>query len=93
MPAPWPGAGADKVRIIDQLRGIIRQEIVVGTWRAARAEQDDVTEVEAREALLQLDPLWDALFPVEQARIVQSAGRAGRRADARRGRPAAAEQA
>jgi hypothetical protein len=58
--------------VIDQLRGILRQpEIVVGTWRAARAEQDDITEEEAREALTQLDPLWDELFPAEQARIVQ----------------------
>ncbi len=58
--------------VIGQLRGIFRQpEIVVGTWRAARAEQADVTEDEAREALLQLDPLWDELFPAEQARIVQ----------------------
>jgi site-specific DNA recombinase len=58
--------------VIDQLRGVFRQpEIVVGTWRAARGEQDDVTEDEAREALLQLDPLWDELFPAEQARIVQ----------------------
>ena len=38
--------------VIDQLRGIFRQpEIIVGTWRAARAEQDDITEGEAREAL------------------------------------------
>ena len=58
--------------VIDQLRGVFRQpEIIVGTWRAARAEQDDITENEAREALLQLDPLWDELFPAEQARIVQ----------------------
>ena len=58
--------------VIDQLRGVFRQpEIVVGTWRAARAEQDDITEEEAREALEQLDPLWDELFPAEQARIVQ----------------------
>ena len=58
--------------VIDQLRGIFRQpEIIVGTWRGARAEQDDITEDEAREALLQLDPLWDELFPAEQARIVQ----------------------
>jgi DNA invertase Pin-like site-specific DNA recombinase len=58
--------------VIDQLRGIFRQpEIIVGTWRAARAQQDDITEDEAREALTQLDPLWDELFPAEQARIVQ----------------------
>jgi site-specific DNA recombinase len=58
--------------VIDQLRGIFRQpQVIVGTWRAARAEQDDITEDEAHEALLQLDPLWDELFPAEQARIVQ----------------------
>ena len=66
-----PAAEIEAV-VIDQLRGIFRQpEIIVGTWRAARAEQDDITEDEAREALLQLDPLWDELFPAEQARIVQ----------------------
>jgi len=58
--------------VIDQLRGVFRQpEIIVGAWRATRVEQDDITEDEAREALLQLDPLWDELFPAEQARIVQ----------------------
>jgi site-specific DNA recombinase len=58
--------------VIDQLRGVFRQpEIIVGAWRAARAEQDDVTEAEARDTLTQLDPLWDELFPAEQARIVQ----------------------
>jgi hypothetical protein len=30
----------------------------------------DVTEADARSALQQLDPLWDELFPAEQARIV-----------------------
>ena len=66
-----PAAEIDAA-VIDQLRGIFRQpEIIVGTWRAARAEQDDTTEDEAREALLQLDPLWDELFPAEQARIVE----------------------
>ena len=58
--------------VIDQLRGIFRQpENIVGTWRAARAAKDDITEDEAREALTELDPLWDELFPAEQARIVQ----------------------
>jgi hypothetical protein len=30
----------------------------------------DITEADARTALQQLDPLWDELFPAEQARIV-----------------------
>jgi site-specific DNA recombinase len=58
--------------VIDQLRGVFQQpEIIVGTWRDVRSERDDITEAEAREALTQLDPLWDELFPAEQARIVQ----------------------
>ncbi len=37
--------------VIDHLRGIFRQpEIIVGTWRAARAERDDVTEDEAHRS-------------------------------------------
>jgi hypothetical protein len=30
----------------------------------------EITEADARAALQQLDPLWDELFPAEQARIV-----------------------
>lgn len=46
-------------------------EIIVGTRRAARAEAPDLTEGEVREALAELDPLWEQLFPAEQARIVR----------------------
>ena len=31
----------------------------------------DISEIDVREALERLDPLWDELFPAEQARIVQ----------------------
>jgi hypothetical protein len=58
--------------LIDQLRTIIRSpEAIVATWRAARNEIDDLTEAEVGDALHRLDPLWDKLFPAEQARIVQ----------------------
>jgi site-specific DNA recombinase len=58
--------------VIDQPRGIFREpEDIVDTWRAAPAEQDDITEDELREGLSEFDPLWDELFPAEQARIVQ----------------------
>ena len=57
--------------VIDQLRGVLRSpEIIVGTWRAARS-MGDISEADVREALKRLDPLWDELFPAEQARIVQ----------------------
>jgi len=32
---------------------------------------DDIQEAEVREALERFDPIWDELFPAEQARIVQ----------------------
>jgi site-specific DNA recombinase len=58
--------------VIAQVRALLRQpEIVVGTWMAARAELPDLTEDDAREALERLDPLWDELFPAEQARIIR----------------------
>ena len=58
--------------VMDQVRALLRQpEIVVGTWMAARAEVPGLTEEEVRDALCNLDPLWDELFPAEQARIVR----------------------
>ena len=58
--------------VVDQLRGLLRApEIIVRTWRAARQSMGDMTEAEVRGALERLDPLWDELFPAEQARIVQ----------------------
>ena len=44
-------------------------EILAGTWKAARAQDGEITEAAAREALTRFDPLWDELFPAEQARI------------------------
>ena len=64
-------AGEIEAAVINQLRAVFRQpEIVAGTWKAARAHTDAIAEADARAALQQLDPLWDQLFPAEQARIV-----------------------
>jgi DNA invertase Pin-like site-specific DNA recombinase len=59
--------------VVGQVRALLRQpELVVGTWLATRAEAPDLTEAEARQALERLDPLWEELFPAEQARIVRA---------------------
>jgi hypothetical protein len=64
-------AGEIEAAVINQLRAVFRQpEIIAGAWKAARAQDQDVIEAKAREALTSLDPLWDELFPAEQARIV-----------------------
>src|SRR5262249_22011454 len=58
--------------VVDQLRGMLRSpEVIVATWRAARSEIDSLSEDMVRRALERLDPIWDELFPAEQARIVQ----------------------
>ncbi len=64
-------AGQIEAAVIDQLRAVFRQpEIVAGTWKATKAKDGGITEADARATLQQLDPLWDELFPAEQARIV-----------------------
>ena len=58
--------------VIDQVRGLLRApEVVVATWRAARKSGDGLTEAEVRQALHDLHPLWDELFPAEQARVLR----------------------
>jgi DNA invertase Pin-like site-specific DNA recombinase len=65
-------AAAIENAVVDPLRGFLRApEIIVRTWRAARQTVGEISEYEVREALERLDPLWDELFPAEQARIVQ----------------------
>ena len=65
-------AGEIEGLVMEQVRALLRQpEIIVGTWLAARADAPDITEAEVREVLERLDPLWDELFPGEQARIVR----------------------
>ncbi|HEV7253604.1 MAG TPA: recombinase family protein [Mesorhizobium sp.] len=75
------GAGEIERAVIDQLRAMLRApETIVRTWLAAKELEREtsnqgtgtcVSEAEVRDALVQLDPLWDELFPAEQARIVQ----------------------
>src|SRR4051794_26550256 len=53
-------AGEIEAAVIDQVRALIRTpEIVVRTWH------------DVLEALQRLDPVWEELFPAEQARILQ----------------------
>ncbi len=58
--------------VIEQVRALLHSpETIVGTWRVARQSVEGLTEADVQEALERLDPLWDELFPAEQARIVQ----------------------
>ena len=65
-------AGEVEAAVINQVRALLRTpEMVVRTWRAAWLDDQQIDEREVVEALQRLDPLWDQLFPTEQARILQ----------------------
>jgi site-specific DNA recombinase len=65
-------AGEIESAVIHQVRALLRTpEIIVQTWRTARRTIDELTEADVRDALERFDPLWNELFPAEQARIVQ----------------------
>jgi site-specific DNA recombinase len=65
-------AGEVEAAVINQVRALLRTpELVVRTWRAAWLDDEQIDEREVVEALQRLDPLWDQLFPAEQARILQ----------------------
>jgi hypothetical protein len=58
--------------VIDQIRSLLQTpEVVVQTWRAARKTDSGLAESEVHGALLEFEPLWNELFPAEQARIVE----------------------
>jgi site-specific DNA recombinase len=66
-----PAAEIERI-VIDQIRSLLQTpEVIVQTWRAARKTDKDLAESEVRCALLEFEPLWNELFPAEQARIVE----------------------
>jgi DNA invertase Pin-like site-specific DNA recombinase len=66
-----PAAEIEKI-VIDQVRILLLSpEIIVQTWRSARKTIKGMTEAEVRAALKAFDPLWNELFPAEQARIIE----------------------
>ena len=65
-------AGEIEAAVIAQVRTILRSpEVIARTWRAANGDGEKVAERDIVDALQQLDPLWEQLFPAEQARIVR----------------------
>jgi DNA invertase Pin-like site-specific DNA recombinase len=66
-----PAAEIERI-VIDQIRSLLQTpEVIVQTWRAARKTSKDLAESDVRGALLEFEPLWNELFPAEQARIVE----------------------
>jgi DNA invertase Pin-like site-specific DNA recombinase len=66
-----PAAEIERI-VIDQVRLLLQTpEVIVQTWRTAHKQDRDVTENDVRDALKKFEPIWNELFPAEQARIVE----------------------
>ncbi len=67
-----PAAEAEEA-VVAQVRHLLRTpEIIARTWAAAKRDGDEaIPERDVIKAITELAPLWDQLFPAEQARIVR----------------------
>ena len=64
--------------VVAQVQHLLRTpEIIARTWAAARGDVD-IPERDVVKTVTDFAPLWDELFPAEQARIVRLLGRADR---------------
>ena len=58
--------------VLGQLHALVQTpEMVINTWRAAKTDEDGITERDVVQALQTIDPVWESLFPGEQHRLVQ----------------------
>ena len=65
------GAGELENVVLAQLKEVfLKPEIIIKTWEKAHSQDATITEREIKKALRNIDPVWNELFPVEQARIV-----------------------
>ena len=59
--------------VVAQVRHLLRTpEIIARIWAAAKREGDEaIPERDVVKTITEFAPLWDELFPAEQARIVR----------------------
>ena len=61
-----------EAKVIDQMRLLLKApEMILRTLKTAQAEDPTINARQVGTALTKLDPLWNELFPAEQARIIQ----------------------
>ncbi len=67
-----PAAEAEEA-VVAQVRHLLRTpEIIARTWAGAKHDSDEaIPERDVIKTITELAPLWDELFPAEQARIVR----------------------
>ena len=72
MPVRSVPAAEVEEAVVAQVRHLLQTpEIIARTWAAAKADELAVPEREVVKTITDFAPLWEELFPAEQARIVR----------------------
>jgi len=66
-------AGEIETVVIEKLRHVLRSpEVMAHAVREIHLQRPDIAEADAIRTLQSIDPVWNELFPAEQAQIVQT---------------------
>lgn len=66
-----PAAELDRA-VYDQIKPLLQTpDMIAQTWVAAKKDGNNISEADVREALYNMDSLWEELFPAEKRRILQ----------------------
>ncbi len=65
-------AGEIETRVLQQLQTVLTApEIILESWKAAKQIDNAITEYDVRQALSDIAPVWQSLFPAEQKRLLE----------------------
>lgn len=65
-------AGDIEPLVLKEIQSLLQApDVIVGVWAAAQGQDGELAEAEVRAALQDLAPLWNELYPAEQARIAE----------------------
>jgi site-specific DNA recombinase len=58
--------------VLNQIHSLFRApELVMATWKVCEEEKYNLKEKDVIDCLKNIDPVWEHLFPLEKARIIQ----------------------
>ncbi len=71
-PVKQISAGEIEARVLQQLQVVFTTpEMILDTWKATKQFDDSLTDADVRQALTDIAPIWQSLFPAEQKRLLE----------------------
>lgn len=71
-PVKHISAGEVESQVLQQIQALLTvPDVILDTWKAAKKIDANITETDVHQALRDLAPVWQSLFPAEQKRLLQ----------------------